>query len=105
MRKQVLLMMCSGLLIFCGSLLVSGVVSASAQSASKLNTDVNVDIRDYCDPASFNAAVGDGTCDRSIINGFITFDGFVAELTADQSVGAWRFAPSQNSVAEKATLH
>lgn len=105
MRKQPLFMLCGALLVFSGALLVSGVVAASAQSAPKLNTDVKVDIRDYCDPASFNAAVGDGTCDRSIVNGFITFDGFVAELTEDQSVGAWRFAPSQTSVAEKATLH
>jgi hypothetical protein len=105
MKRQSPFKMCGALLVFCGALLVSGVVPASAQNASKLSTDVKVDIRDYCDPASFNAAIGDGTCDRSILTGFITFDGFVAELTADQSVGAWRFAPSQTSVAANATLH
>lgn len=106
MKKRFLLMSCSALLVFCGALFVSGVVAASAQnSASKLSTDVNLDIRDYCDPTSFNAAVGDGTCDRSTVNGFITFAGFVGELGADQSVGAWRYAPSQVSVANQATLH
>lgn len=107
MKRQSLLRKCGALLICCSALLVSGVVSASAQNggASKLKTDVNVDIRDVCDPASFNAAVGDGACERSILTGFITFDAFVSELIADQSVGEWRFAPSQTSVAEKATLH
>jgi hypothetical protein len=98
-------MICGRLLVFWGALLVSGVVAASAQDASKLSTDVKIDVRDYCDPTSFNAAIGDGTCDRSTADGFITFDGFVAELGADQSVGAWRYAPNQISVAENATLH
>ena len=105
MKKQSLLMNCGAMLVFIGALLVSGSVAAFAQDAGKHITDLKVDIRDYCDPASFNAAIGDGTCDRSTIFGFITFDGFVAELTADQSVGAWRFVPSQASVADKATLH
>ena len=104
MKKQSLFMMCSAL-VFCCALLVSGVTAAYAQNAGKLSTDVNVDIRDYCDPTSFNAVIGPGTCVRSTVLGFITFDGFLGELTADQSVGAWRFAPSQASIAEKATLH
>ncbi len=99
MKKQSLFIVC-GALLFCGALLVP----ASAQS-SKLNTDVTIDVRDYCDPASFNAAIGAGTCDRSTLNGAITFDGFLAELIADKSVGAWRFAPNQTSVAANATLH
>src|SRR5262249_16223192 len=60
-----------------------------------------IDIRDYCDPSSFNTAVGPGTCARDTTNGEITF----AELTADKSVGAWRFAPQQISVPEGTTLH
>ncbi len=99
MKRQSLFFVCSALLL-CGALLVP----ASAQN-SKLNTDVTIHVRDYCDPASFNAAVGPGTCDRSTINGSITFDGFLAELIADKSVGAWRFVPQQTSVAADASLH
>lgn len=47
-----------------------------------------------CQPASFNAAVGPGTC---IGNGTITFAHFIAELTSAQKVGAWHFDPAANS--------
>jgi len=67
-------------------------------------SQATIDIRDYCDPDSFNTAVGAGTCLRDTTNGEITFSGFVAELTADKSAGAWRFAPQQISLDEGATL-
>jgi hypothetical protein len=47
---------------------------------------------DACDQATFDAAVGPGTCTRK--NG-LSFNQFVALLTANQTVGAWRFAPAQ----------
>jgi hypothetical protein len=64
---------------------------------------VKVDVRDYCDPVSF-AQIG---CDRTVTpvaNGIITLTGFQAELGADKSVGAWRFAPDEASAKEGATL-
>src|SRR5262245_37133124 len=51
-----------------------------------------VSIFDACDPETFNAALGPGTCSRS---GGITFQNFVALLTRHHSVGAWHFAPSE----------
>ena len=48
-----------------------------------------------CDPATFNAAFGPGTC---IGNGTITLDHFIAELTNAQKVGAWHFDPTTNVV-------
>jgi len=60
---------------------------------------LNINIRDYCDPATFNAAIGDGTCVRDTSTGAITFSGFVAEATTDKSVGAWRFAPLSTRLA------
>jgi hypothetical protein len=47
-----------------------------------------VNIRDDCDPASFNAAVGPGTCIR---DGKTTFGDFIADLMDDHFVAAWRF--------------
>ena len=50
-----------------------------------------VQLRDDCDPATFNAALGAGTCQRS--GGGTTLTEFTAELTANQSVSAWRIVP------------
>ena len=51
-----------------------------------------VTLFDACDPETFNAAVGPGTCSRS---GGVRFENFVAELTRHHSIGAWHFAPSE----------
>ena len=48
-----------------------------------------------CDPATFNAAVGPGTC---IGNGTITFARFIAELTNAHKAGAWLFDPAVGTV-------
>jgi hypothetical protein len=52
-----------------------------------------IEILDACDPTSFNAAIGAGTCSRP---GGMNFDQFIAEVTQKGSVGAWRFAPANN---------
>jgi hypothetical protein len=67
-------------------------------------SQINIHVRDYCDPISFNAALGNGACNRDTSTGAITITGFLAELSSDKSVGAWRFAPSQASTSEHPTL-
>jgi plastocyanin len=53
--------------------------------------DVIVNAIDACDPASFNAAIGAGTCVRA---GGLKFDDFIAQLTKLGFVGPWHFAPN-----------
>ena len=53
-----------------------------------------VQVRDDCDPATFNAAVGPGTC---VGDGDTTFPDFLAEVTAHQSAEKWRFNPDRMS--------
>lgn len=79
-------------------------IAAAAQNEAQ-PSELTIHVRDYCDPTSFNAAIGSGTCDRDASTGAITFMGFLTELSMDKSVGAWRFAPSQARVAEGATLN
>jgi plastocyanin len=55
----------------------------------------HVSMQDECDPASFNAALGAGTCTRQ---GTVTFTQFNNELNATQQVAAWRFIPSNLEV-------
>ncbi|MCU1221549.1 MAG: hypothetical protein JWN42_2746 [Candidatus Angelobacter sp.] len=56
---------------------------------------ITIKMWDYCDPATFGAG-----CSRSTAGGIITFGGFLAEITTEQSVGAWRFSPSDLIVEE-----
>jgi len=49
-----------------------------------------VAMKDQCDPESFNAAFGPGTC---VTNGGVSLDTFVSQLTHTQQAGAWRFSP------------
>jgi len=63
-------------------------VSAAAQ-ASRSNILVNM--LDACDQATFDAAVGPGTCTR---NGGMKFSQFIDLLTRHQTMEAWRFAPA-----------
>lgn len=57
---------------------------------------LTLSIRDFCDPATFNLAVGPGSCVRDddvSANGSQTFTGFLAELGQEKSAGAWRYNP------------
>jgi plastocyanin len=56
---------------------------------------------DACDPATFNAALGPGTCTRS---GGVTFQTFLDQLGNHQSVGAWHFAPGVLTMKAGQTL-
>jgi hypothetical protein len=59
---------------------------AYAQSAA------TIVMRDACDPDSFNATVGPGTCIAGA-HGTTLFPDFIAELQEDHIAGAWRFNP------------
>jgi hypothetical protein len=55
----------------------------------------SVQVRDACDPATFNAVLGAGAC---VGGGNVTFDDFIDRLirTGDQPL--WRFTPEQATV-------
>ena len=62
--------------------------AGAAASAAGIRT---VAIMDQCDPATFDAAVGPGTCVGNA--GGVPFDMFIAEVAKTQQAGAWHFAP------------
>jgi len=70
-----------------------GIVVATAAS----NHGNRVDLKDDCDPATFNAdpptgpGLGPGTCVRG---GSTTFANFIAQLQANGSAKGWEFNPS-----------
>jgi plastocyanin len=66
------------------------VVAAPAQLAASGEARHVVTMFDACDPTTFNAALGEGTCTRS---GGVRFADFLEQLGRHGSVGAWHFAP------------
>lgn len=56
---------------------------------------------DSCDPETFNAVVGPGTCVKP---GRTTFQEFIAELQATQTVRSWFFNPPQAIAHEGADV-
>jgi hypothetical protein len=57
---------------------------------------------DQCEPDSFNAAIGPGTCLNR--NGGITFDLFIALLEGQRRVPSWRFSPDSIHAPADLTL-
>jgi plastocyanin len=55
------------------------------------DADATVSMQDKCDPTTFNAALGAGTCSGQ---GTVTFAQFNNELSATQHVAAWQFIPT-----------
>jgi hypothetical protein len=54
-----------------------------------------VRMMDQCNPPTFNAAVGPGTC---IGDGTTTFSNFISILTNAHTVGAWHFDPPDTTL-------
>jgi plastocyanin len=63
-----------------------------------------VQLRDDCDPATFNATLGAGACQHASGSTGMTLSQFNAELNASGSVAAWRIVPATLSVSEGSTL-
>ncbi len=80
----------------------SAAVSALASASAASQAEPVVTMMDACDPATFNAAIGPGTCVQR--QGGVTFAEFIAELSQTQKAGAWHFAPPQATVGAGQTL-
>jgi plastocyanin len=76
-------------------------VLVPAAGASATSATRQVQALDDCDPTTFNAAIGPGTC---VKDGGTTFSEFVAQLLAQGRAPAWRFAPAQLSLGAGGTL-
>ncbi|MDB4948238.1 MAG: hypothetical protein JWM27_887 [Gemmatimonadetes bacterium] len=66
-------------------------------------TTGRVELRDDCDPATFNAALGAGACQHKSSVG-VTLTQFNSELTATHAVAAWNIQPVTLNVTEGTTL-
>lgn len=78
------------------------VPNVSLSQGAPVNSTHTVQLLDKCDPLSFNAAIGAGTC-LSTHPG-LNFDKFIAQLVHGQSAPAWRNAPSAITLPFGGTL-
>src|SRR5438270_10284631 len=72
-------------------LTVVALTAASVGSASADNGVRQIEMTDDCDPATFNAAIGRGTC---VGDGETTFDQFLKQLSPTHVPEDWAFDPS-----------
>src|SRR5262249_47888961 len=85
-----------------------GLAATMTAVAARLTADSPqvVQIRDDCDPATFNAAVGTPDNPTPCIGGGdTTFNDFIAELTATKVVEDWRFNPDHMSEPRAIVAH
>jgi plastocyanin len=77
----------------------AGSVATNAASPATASVqgrqDVLVNMEDACDPTTFNAVIGAGTCVRA---GGMQFSQFISQLTRLGFVGPWHFAPPNANV-------
>jgi len=70
--------------------------AAPAQLAAKTDQGKTVELKDACDPETFNDPVngiGPGTC--VVRNGGVRFQTFLDQLSLHHSVGGWHMAPQE----------
>jgi len=77
-----------------GSLVLIVALASTTLGASE---ERRVTMLDDCDAATFNAAIGPGTC---VKDGGVTFQEFIGQLIATGEAPAWRFAPEQVLLAD-----
>jgi plastocyanin len=75
---------------------------SSVQFIGSASSAQSIQLLDECDPASFNAALGAGTCTNR--SSGVTFDAFNTQLNQTGSVAAWRIVPPKLEVNEGTTL-
>ena len=78
------------------SLLLAAAGTASASQAAR-----HLNMLDDCDPVSFNAVIGPGTC---IKDGGTSFQDFVGQLLSMGRAPAWRFAPTSLKLPAGSTI-
>src|SRR5262245_37592330 len=69
--------------------------STGTAAAAQRSLERKVIINDACEPDSFNAVVGPGTC---VGHGGVTFEQLIEQLTRTGTVGSWFFAPPNANV-------
>lgn len=90
MSKSILVRVIAGAALTLGFAFFLGLGIVNAQSSER-----TVIASDDCDPTTFNAAVGPGTC---VGSGRTTFARFIAEVTSHQLAPLWSYTPHDSDL-------
>ena len=77
------------------------VTGFAVSTAGGAPAERSLQVLDDCEPTSFNAAIGPGTC---VKDGTVTFGEFIGQLVEMGRAPAWRFAPDHTTLAAGGTL-
>ncbi len=94
MSKGIFVRVSMGAVLVLGLVFFLGIVSTASDESVFM-------ARDDCDPTTFNAVVGPGTC---VGSGKTTFDTFIGEVVAHESAPLWRYTPVDPDVPVGKTL-
>jgi hypothetical protein len=83
---------------------LSGLAPSNARASRSVATSAQqpIQMTDECDPATFNAAVGPGTCNRAKAG--VTFQRFIGQLQQNGFAFGWHFTPTVANIQLGATL-
>jgi hypothetical protein len=80
-------------------------LAALPAAAGASGSDRLIKVEDRCDPATFDAALGDGACvPVSSSGGQVTFDELFAELADKREHGGWSFSREKVQLDEGGSL-
>lgn len=79
---------------------VPALVFLCAACDDTFSSSGQIELRDNCDPATFNTALGAGACQHASTGTGQTFASFNSELQASGTVAAWRIVPAVINVRE-----
>jgi hypothetical protein len=71
--------------------LAGATVALAAGATPAMADDAVIKVRDACDPRTFDAVIGEGTCVRGDGGDRVTIDALFAEVAQDGEHGAWSF--------------
>jgi hypothetical protein len=74
----------------------AAVLATPTYAQSPTQPDLKILIQDKCDPATFNAAVGPGTC---VGKGTITFPQFLSQVTQFHAATDWQYSPTTRQMS------
>ena len=91
--------------LFAPSLVAAAALSLGAATSASAADQKVIKVKDGCDPATFNAALGEGACVRDGGGARVEFEDLIAKLQKKGSEWHWRFSHKKVHIDADESLH